>query len=130
MQFGAISFPQRFGSPLNPHYHYHMQPLGGVISGDIGCGVRFHEAAGLQARDAEALARPVQLRVLRWFALSGLLDSSAAADMRTRRGTGGSSGEGSVRIEGEDRAGLERDHLHRQVYCARGPLALERLPAP
>ena len=34
--------------------------------------------------------------------------------------------DGSVRIEGEDRAGIER--LVR--YCARGPLALERLHAP
>lgn len=80
----------------------------------------------LQARDAEALARTVQLRVLRWFARRGLLDSSAAADMRTWQGTGGFSVDGSVRIEAEDRAGFER--LVR--YCARGPLALERLHAP
>jgi hypothetical protein len=76
--------------------------------------------------DAEALASTVQLRVLRWFVRRGLLAPSAAADMRTWRGTGGFSVDGSVRIEGEDRAGLER--LVR--YCARGPLALERLHAP
>jgi hypothetical protein len=46
--------------------------------------------------------------------------------MRTWQGTGGFSVDASVRIEGEDRAGLER--LVR--YCARGPLALERLHAP
>ena len=125
-QFGAISFPQRFGSSLNPHYHYHVLALDGVISGDVEHGVRFHEATGLEARDVEALARTVQLRVLRWFARRGLLDPSAAADMRTWRGTGGFFVDGSVRIEGEDRAGLER--LVR--YCARGPLALERLHAP
>ena len=51
---------------------------------------------------------------------------STAADMGTWRGTGGFSVDGSVRIEAEDRAGLER--LVR--YCARGPLALERLYAP
>ena len=126
VQLGAISFPQRFGSSLNPHYHYHVLALDGVISGDVERGVRFHEATGLEARDAEALARTVQLRVLRWFARRGLLDPSAAADMRTWQGTGGFSVDGSVRIEGEDRAGLER--LVR--YCARGPLALERLHAP
>lgn len=125
-QLGAISFPQRFGSSLNPHYHYHVLALDGVISGDREHGVRFHEATGLEARDAEALARTVQLRVLRWFARRGLLDPATAADMRTWRGTGGFSVDGSVRIEGEDRAGLER--LVR--YCARGPLALERLYAP
>ena len=125
-QLGAISFPQRFGSSLNPHYHYHVLALDGVISGDVERGVRFHEATELEARDAEALARTVQLRVLRWFARRGLLDPSTAADMRTWRATGGFSVDASVRIEGEDRAGLER--LVR--YCARGPLALERLHAP
>ncbi|TVR60583.1 MAG: IS91 family transposase [Gemmatimonadales bacterium] len=125
-QLGAISFPQRFGGSLNPHYHYHVLALDGVVSGDVERGVRFHEATALVARDAEALARTVQLRVLRWFARHGLLDPSAAADMRTWRGTGGFSVDGSVRIEALDRAGLER--LVR--YCARGPLALERLHAP
>ena len=125
-QLGAISFPQRFGSSINPHYHYHVLALDGVISGDVERGVRFHEATELEARDAEALARTVQLRVLRWFARRGLLDPSTAADMRTWRATGGFSVDASVRIEREDRAGLER--LVR--YCARGPLALERLSAP
>jgi hypothetical protein len=124
-QLGAISFPQRFGSSLpsktlsiedakHPHYHFHVLALDGVVSGDVEHGVRFHEATRLDVRDAEALARTVQLRVLRWFARRGLLDASAVADMRTWRGTGGFSVDGSVRIEGEDRAGLER--LVR--YCA------------
>ncbi len=80
-QLGAISFPQRFGGSLNPHYHYHVLALDGVVSGDVEHGVRFHEATGLEAPDAEALARTVQLRVLRWFARRGLLDPSAPADM-------------------------------------------------
>ena len=136
-QLGAISFPQRFGSSpssktlsaagaKHSHYHHHVLALDGVISVDVERGVRFHEATGLEPRDAEALARTVQLRVLRWFARHGLLDSTTAADMRTWRGTGGFSVDASVRIEGEDRAGLER--LVR--YCARGPLALKRLQAP
>ena len=107
-----------------------------MISGDVERGVRFHEATSLEAPDAETLARTVQLRVLRWFARRGLLDPSTAADMCTWQGTGGFAShlrcsvsstavDGSVRIEGEDRAGLER--LVR--YCARGPFALERLQA-
>jgi len=127
-QLGAISFSQRFGSSLNPHDHDHVLALDGVISGDDEQGVRFHEATGLKARDAVALAGTVQLRVLRWFVPRGFLDSSTAAHMRTWRGTGGcfassmlsafdGSVDGSVRIEGADRAGLER--LVR--YCARGP---------
>jgi hypothetical protein len=107
-------------------YHYHVLALDGVISGDVEHRVRFLEATALAARDAEAPARTVEFRVLRWFARRGLLDPSAAADMRAWRGSGAYSVDGSVRIEGEDRAGLER--LIR--YCARGPLALERLHAP
>ena len=46
--------------------------------------------------------------------------------MLSWRGSGGFSIDASVRIEGEDRAGVER--LLR--YCARPPFALERLYAP
>jgi hypothetical protein len=49
-QLGAISFPQRFGGSLNPHYHYHILSLDGVISSDIEHGVRFHEASRLETR--------------------------------------------------------------------------------
>ena len=125
-RLGAVSFPQRFGSSLNPHYHYHVLALDGVVSGGVEHGARFHEATALEVRDAEALARTVQLRVLRWFTRRGLLDPDTLANMRTWQGTGGFSVDGSVRIQGEDRAGVER--LVR--YCARGPLALERLHAP
>jgi hypothetical protein len=45
--------------------------------------------------------------------------------MLSWQASGGFNVDGSVRVEGEDRAGLER--LVR--YCARGPLALERLHA-
>ena len=107
-QLGPLSLPQRFGGSLDPHDHYHVLALGGMISGDVEHRVPFHEATGLEARDAEALARRVQLRLLRWFSRRGLLDPSTAADMRTWQGTGGFSVDGSVRIEGEDRSGLER----------------------
>lgn len=49
-QLGAVSFPQRFGSSLNPHYHYHVLALDGVVSGDVEHGVRFHAATALEAR--------------------------------------------------------------------------------
>ncbi len=82
-QLGANSFPQRFGSSLNPHYNYHVLALDGLISGDVERGVQFHAVSRLEAQDAVALARTVQLRVLRWFARRGLLDPTTAADMRT-----------------------------------------------
>jgi hypothetical protein len=69
-QLGAISFPQRFGSSLNPHYHYHLLALDGVISGDVERGVRFHEATSLEARRGSpgpcgAVARPSMVRPAR-----------------------------------------------------------------
>ena len=47
-QIGAVSFPQRFGGSLNPHFHFHVLALDGVFSEDPTSGaVRFHEASGL-----------------------------------------------------------------------------------
>jgi hypothetical protein len=62
---------------------------------------------------------------LRAFKRRGLLEEDAAADMLGWQASGGFSVDASVRVEGDDRAGLGR--LVR--YCARGPLALERLHA-
>jgi hypothetical protein len=61
--------------------------------------------------------------VLRWFARAGHLDPADAREMASWDHGGGFSLDASVRIEGHDRAGLER--LLR--YCARPPFALERL---
>jgi hypothetical protein len=63
--------------------------------------------------------------VLRAFRKRGLLEEDAARDMLGWQASGGFSVDASVRIEGEDRIGIER--LVR--CCARGPLALERLHA-
>ena len=61
--------------------------------------------------------------MLRWFARAGHLDPADARDMAGWHHGGGFSLDAAVRIEGTDRAGLER--LLR--YCARPPFALERL---
>ena len=65
----------------------------------------------------------VRARVLRWFARAGLLDPTDVRDMAGWHHGGGFSLDASVRIEGHDRAGLERPLR----YCARPPFALERL---
>ena len=69
------------------------------------------------------MQQQVRARVLRWFARAGPLDPADARDMAGWHHGGGFSLDASVRIEGPDRAGLER--LLR--YCARPPFALERL---
>ena len=69
------------------------------------------------------MQQQVRARVLRWFARAGHLEPTDAREMAGWDHGGGFSLDASVRIEGQDRPGLER--LLR--YCARPPFALERL---
>ena len=85
--------------------------LDGVFSALDDREVRFHEAFELSPEHVERLEATVQRRVLRHFARRGLLDEADADGMLTWQGSGGFSVDASVRIAGEDRAGLERDHL-------------------
>lgn len=85
--------------------------------------VTFHEATHFSTDDAQRLQRTLQRRVLRLFLRRGLLDDPTVADMLTWPASGGFSLDAFVRIPGSDSAGRER--LLR--YCARPPLALERL---
>ena len=122
-QIGAVSFLHRFGSALNPHFHFHVVVLDGVFTGTVDGEVRFDEATHFSADDASALTPVLQRRILRLFQRRGLLEEHTVKDMLTWQGTGGFSLDASVRIHGADRAGRER--LLR--YCARPPFALDRL---
>jgi Putative transposase len=113
----------RFGSALNTHFHYHVVVLDGVFSGGDYSDAQFHAASQLTPAHWLDLQRVVQRRVLRYFRTQGLLDEADADGMLSWQGSGGFSIDASVRIEGEDRAGVER--LLR--YCARPPFALELL---
>jgi Putative transposase len=121
-RFGAVSFVHRFDASLNRHVHFHCC----VIDGMFECGpvgeVQFRPAQALTPEALAAGAVQVRRRVLRWFALRGLLE---AVDVKSMLGWehGGFSLDAAVRIAGDDRAGLKR--LLR--YCARPAFALERL---
>ena len=125
-QLGAISFLHRFGSSLNTHFHFHCVILDGAFSQGPDGEARFHEATRLQPHHWFDLQRVVQRRILRHFRTHGLLDQADADGMLGWRGSGGFSIDASVRIQGDDRQGVER--LVR--YCARPPFALEQLHAP
>jgi len=99
--------------------------LDGVFARGPDGAVHFHEATQLEEVHWLELQRVIQRRVLRHFRARGFLDDDDALGMLTWRGSGGFSVDASVRIEGEDRTGVER--LLR--YCARPPFALERLHA-
>jgi hypothetical protein len=123
-QLGAVSFFHRFGSSLNVHPHYHLVVLDGVFSKADDSEIAFHEAYDLTPDRIAQVESVVQKRVLRDFRRQGLLDEVDAAGMLNWQGSGGFSIDASVRIEAEDRAGIER--LVR--YCARPPFALDPIP--
>ena len=87
----------------------------------------FHEASGPHPRPlAPAPAHRSRRGCSATSGKHGLLDEEVTRSMLDWQGAGGFSIEASVRIEGHDRAGIER--LVR--YCARPPFALGRLHAP
>jgi len=69
--------------------------------------VHFRPAAELTAQTIAAICEQVRVRVLRWFARSGLIDSDDVREMLTWESSGFSL-DAEVRIAARDRAGLER----------------------
>jgi len=121
-RFGAVAFPQRFGNALNEHPHFHVLVTDGVFAED-GEALKFIEALELTHQKIEEVEARVRRRVLRRLARKGLLESIDAQDMLRWEHGGGFSVDGSVRLQGWDRQGLERVAR----YCARPPFAGERL---
>jgi hypothetical protein len=120
-RFGALSFPQRFGSALNAHTHLHCCIPDGVFSQKGGV-LHFH-AATLTDADFQAVQHHIRSRCLRAAVRHGALTEEAAEDLRHWAHGGGFSLHAGVLIAANDRAALER--LLR--YCARPAFASERL---
>jgi hypothetical protein len=120
---GAVAFIHRFGSSLNQHTHFHVCVIDGIFEPDPDHGVRFIAVDELDADDAAAVQRRLRQRILRAFVRSGILDKDERRDMEQWSHGGGFSLDATVRIEANDRRGLER--LLR--YCARPPFAAERI---
>ena len=124
-RIGAVAFIHRFGSLLNPHVHFHCVVVDGVFESGTGVQlpVRFHEIPALDAQQLADIQRNIRRRLLRALTRRGLLEPQVAEEMAVWDHSGGFSLDAGVRIEAEDRPGLER--LLR--YCARPVFALERL---
>jgi hypothetical protein len=131
VQLAACAFIHRFGSSLNTHVHFHLCVVDGVFEavdahdgddGDVGSKVKFHALAHLSSDAIAQVQNEAKRRIVRAFVKRGLLDSIDGEVMLLARHGGGFSVDASVRIAGDDRAGLER--LLR--YCARPPFAMER----
>ena len=120
-RLGAVSFIHRFGASLNRHVHCHSCVIDGVFESlEDASGVS--EAVRLTPHAVAAILEQVRVRVLHWFAHSGLIEPDGVREMLAWENSGFSL-EAAVRVAAHDRAGLER--LLR--YCARPPFALQRL---
>nr|WP_242518473.1 transposase [Thiorhodovibrio winogradskyi] len=111
-RFGAVSFIHRFGASLNQHIHYHCCVIDGVFepdeeAGDIPQSVRFLPAAELTPEALAAIAEQVRIRVLRWFARSGLIEPDDVREMLAWKHSSFSL-DAAVRVAAHDRAGLKR----------------------
>ena len=122
-RIGAVAFIHRFGALLNPHVHFHCVVVEGVFEAAADEEVRFHEARGLVPEVLAEIQAKVRRRLLRALTRRGVLEREDAEAMDAWDHAGGFSLDASVRIEAQDREGLER--LLR--YCARPAFALERL---
>lgn len=122
-RIGAVAFIHRFGALLNPHVHFHCVVVKGLFETDAAGGAQFHEACALGAEVLGEIQAKVRRRLLRALTRRGVLEREDVQAMGEWDHGGGFSLDASVRIEAEDRDGLER-LLH---YCARPVFALERL---
>jgi hypothetical protein len=122
-RIGAVAFIHRFGSALNEHTHFHVVVIDGVFEPDPEQGVRFIAAQAIDAATVQIVQTRVRRRILRAFVRRGRINTQTRKEMEAWDHGGGFSLDASVRIEADDRQGLER--LLR--YCARPPFAADRL---
>ena len=108
-----------FGALLNPHVHFHCVGVDGVFQPDGAGGAHFHEARGVGPATIAEIQTQVRHRLLSVLTRRGLLNGEEAESMGTWDHAEGFSLDASVRVETNDRQGLER--LLR--YCARPALA-------
>ena len=79
--------------------------------------MRFRPAAALTPEAIAAITEQVRIRVLRWFARSGLIERDDVREILAWENSGFSL-DAAVRVAAHDRAGLER-LLRTPAVCAR-----------
>ena len=107
-RIGAISFIQRFGALINIHVHYHSIVTDGVFTEDDSGEVCFNEAKKIEEEEVVKMTGRVRKRVLSYMVKNNLLDSIDAKDMLSWEHNGGFSIDCSVKIDKDDRFGLEK----------------------
>jgi len=113
---------QRFGSKVNLHVHVHAVVSDGIFSFNGEGTLAFAPARPVSQSSLDLLTENLRRAVLKRFARQGLIPEAAAQDMLSWP-HGGFSLNAQVRIEAQDRAGLER----LLSYCLRPAVSLKRL---
>lgn len=121
-RIGAVVFIHRFGGLLNAHLHFHVVVIDGVFCGENAEHLHFEETH-LTPEQVSRIGQTIRKRITNLFVRRGFLDKAEGEALRTAPHDGGFSLDANVRIEANDRQGLER--LLR--YCARPAFAQERL---
>ena len=130
-RLGAISFLHRFGSALNHHMHLHACVTDGVFvpaAAEAGGDTppAFLPVRPITQANLAVLTARVRRRVIRWFRLARLL--AAAAAMLASENSGYSvDASGRITLIDRDVPSYFQSLEHLLRYCARPPLALERL---
>jgi hypothetical protein len=99
--------------------------MDGIFGEDQEGLLQFEEVDNLSVDDTDAVQNRVRKRVLSLYKRKGLLTEEDAENLKSWKGNGGFSVNADVRIDSEDRKGLER--LLR--YCARPAFSGEKLSA-
>ncbi len=118
----GIFVVQRFGSAVNLHVHIHAVISDGTFDSTTDGRLVFRPAPEPDAEIVRALTRRVRHGILRRMARIRAVPQEAVDEMLARP-HGGFSLNGKVRVEPEDRAGLER----LLSYCLRPAVSLKRL---
>jgi len=121
-RIGAVVFIHRFGGLLNAHLHFHVVVIDGLFMEEDAGQLHFQETR-LTAGQLAALHRTIRQRIVRLFERRGILTKDEGRSLIECEHDGGFSLDAGVRVEANDRQGLER--LLR--YCARPAFAQERL---
>ena len=80
-RLGAVTFIQRFGKALNPHFHFHSCVIDGLFDREGA----YYPINNLSPEDIHATQEHIRKRVLRLFRTKGLLDSDAAKSQAIRQ---------------------------------------------
>ena len=121
-RLGGVTFIHPFGSTFNLQLHFHVCLIDGIFT-EIDGSVHFTPLPSLSQNDIDNILKITQQKVLKLMVRKGFIEKYEMEEMLNWNHQGGFSIDASVKINGNDRAGLER----LLKYCARPIFFMNRL---